>query len=65
MSGSSFAAPKVTGMITGNYDLIAGKRNKQEIIKILMKKNLLSKVPKKVAVGRAILNRENGKTKLT
>lgn len=64
VAGSSFATPKVTGMITGNYDLIAGRRNKKEIIDILMKKNLLSKVPGKVAVGRAILNRQNGKTKL-
>jgi hypothetical protein len=64
VAGSSFATPKVTGMITGNYDLIAGKRNKQEIIDILMKKNLLAKVPGKVAVGRAILNRQNGKTTL-
>jgi hypothetical protein len=64
VAGSSFATPKVTGMITGNYDLIAGRRNKQEIIDILMKNSLVSKVPNAVAVGRAILNRQNGKTTL-
>ncbi|MHA4846051.1 S8 family serine peptidase [Flavitalea antarctica] len=64
VAGSSFATPKVTGMITANYDLISGKRNKQEIINVLMKKKLLGKVPAKVAVGRAILNRQNGQTTL-
>jgi len=62
IAGSSFATPKVAGMLAGNYDLIAGMRKKEEIISILKGSGLLSPVPSKVAVRRAILKKQNGQT---
>lgn len=61
ISGSSFATPKVTGMLARNFELISGKTNKEEIIDILMRSELCSPVPSEVLVGRAILGKQNGK----
>jgi hypothetical protein len=62
VAGSSFATPKVAGMITGNYDLIKGKQNKDDIIRILRDNSLLEKVPSDVFVHHAILKKQNGIT---
>ena len=62
IAGSSFATPRVTGMIAGNYNLIASKRKKNDIISILKKSGLLDPVPPEVEVRRAILKKQNGPT---
>jgi hypothetical protein len=44
-------------MIAANFHLVAGKRDKAEIIRILTDKGLLTSVPGNVPVGRAIVKK--------